>query len=72
MIKAKETYLTPREQVILNLVGNGCSNKQIADCLFISIETVKNHLKNIYQKLDASNRIEALVKANMMHYHANV
>lgn len=58
--------LTQRESMILKLVAKGCSNKQIAGSLFISTDTVKNHLKNVYRKLGASNRIEALRKAEMI------
>ncbi len=59
-----ENYLTSREREILKLVAEGCSNKQIADKLFISIETAKKHLKNIFQKLDAKNKIQAMNKWN--------
>ena len=57
--------LTKRETLILKFVAKGCSNKEIAGYLFISIETVKKHLKNCYQKLDAHNKIEALLKAGL-------
>ena len=58
--------LTAREIIILKLVSKGCTNKQIADRLFISTETVKKHLQNTYKKLGANNRIEALHKAQMI------
>ena len=58
--------LTKREKLVLKLVGMGCSNKQIADRLFISSETVKKHLKNAYKKLGACNKIEALRKAKII------
>lgn len=51
--------LTAREFEILDLVKKGALNKEIAVQLFISIETVKKHLKNIYSKLNVRNRIEA-------------
>ncbi|WP_124726362.1 response regulator [Staphylospora marina] len=50
--------LTPREQEILGLVSRGMSNRQIAESLCISEHTVKNHLKNIMQKLHLKNRVE--------------
>jgi LuxR family transcriptional regulator, maltose regulon positive regulatory protein len=58
--------LTPREKIIIILVAKGCSNKQIAERLFISVDTVKNHLKNVYRKLGACNRIDALHKAQLI------
>ncbi|WP_044642530.1 response regulator [Risungbinella massiliensis] len=55
---AKNNTLTPREQEILALVAKGWSNKEIATHLIISEHTVKNHLKNIMQKLHLSNRVQ--------------
>ncbi|WP_395377354.1 response regulator transcription factor [Marinicella sp. W31] len=55
--------LRPRELEILEAIAAGHSNQQIADRLFISINTVKTHLKNLYQKLDAERRTQALQKA---------
>ena len=51
--------LTPREQEILSLIGQGLTNQQIADLLVIEVGTVKNHVHSILQKLDASSRHEA-------------
>ncbi len=51
--------LTPREREILELIGQGLTNQQIADQLVIEVGTVKNHVHNILQKLDASNRHDA-------------
>ena len=51
--------LTPREQQILLAVGRGQSNKVIARDLFVTEQTVKFHLTNIYRKLRLSNRTEA-------------
>jgi two-component system, NarL family, nitrate/nitrite response regulator NarL len=50
--------LTPREKEILQLVSKGLTNKQIADYLFISENTVKNHIKNLLQKLNLENRVQ--------------
>lgn len=52
--------LSQRENEILTLITEGKSNKEIAECLFISVNTVKYHIKNIYQKMDISSRREAL------------
>lgn len=54
--------LTRRETELLELLCSGKSNQQLADALFVSINTVKTHLKNLYLKLDVSNRAEAIVK----------
>jgi DNA-binding NarL/FixJ family response regulator len=51
--------LTPREQEILDLIGQGLTNQQIAERLIIEVGTVKNHVHSILQKLDASSRHEA-------------
>lgn len=51
--------LTAREQEILELVGQGLTNQQIAERLVIEVGTVKNHVHSILQKLDASSRHEA-------------
>jgi len=55
--------LTPSEIKIMALLGKGKSNKEIANELKCSVKTVKNHLNSIFQKLDVSNRTEAVVKA---------
>jgi two-component system, NarL family, nitrate/nitrite response regulator NarL len=50
--------LTPREQEILRCVASGETNRQIAERLFISENTVKNHIKNILEKLLLENRVQ--------------
>ena len=55
--------LTAREKDILKLVASGKSNKEIADELVLSIHTVKNHLKNILQKLCVEDRTQAAILA---------
>lgn len=52
--------LTRREKRVLKLVARGWSNQRIAQAQFISINTVKYHLKNIYLKLDVHKRTEAV------------
>lgn len=54
--------LTSREQEILELLSKGWTNNSIARKMDISINTVKYHLKKIFVKLNAKNRIEALNK----------
>jgi two-component system nitrate/nitrite response regulator NarL len=55
--------LTRREKEVLGLVVEGASNKDIADALIISESTVKNHLRNILEKLHVQNRVQAAVVA---------
>lgn len=51
--------LSLREQEVLELVAEGCTNRQIAAKLFISESTVRSHLHNILDKLDLNNRVQA-------------
>ena len=58
----KEKFsLTGREKELLVLLLKGKSNKEISDLLYVSTETVKTHLQNIYRKLGVKNRMEAAV-----------
>lgn len=59
----KTNILTCREIEIIKLISLGRSNKKIADTLFLSELTVKTHLKNIFKKLNVSNRTEAALFA---------
>ena len=51
--------LTPREQQVLQCIEKGCTNQEIAAQLLVEIGTVKNHVHNILEKLNVSNRAEA-------------
>ena len=55
--------LTKQELCVLELVAKGMVNKEIAEELNISIATTKAHLESIYKKLNAHNRVQAVVKA---------
>ncbi len=55
--------LTARELEVLKLVARGMSNKDVADQLFISENTVKNHVRNILEKLHLHSRMEAVMYA---------
>jgi len=58
----QEENLSRREQEILDLLVKGYRYKEIADALSISFETVRSHLKNIYDKMHVHSRTEAVVK----------
>lgn len=60
---ADNDILTGRENEILICIIKGYSNKEIADKLFVSENTVKKHLNNIYSKLGVSRRTQAISKA---------
>ena len=60
---ADNTELTARETEILALIAEGKSNKEIAAELFISVNTVKVHVSNIFQKIEVSSRTEATLYA---------
>jgi DNA-binding NarL/FixJ family response regulator len=60
---AVDDSLTPAEVSVLRLIANGNANKQIADQLSISEETVKSRVKNILSKLDANDRTHAVTIA---------
>jgi DNA-binding NarL/FixJ family response regulator len=55
--------LTEREMEVLRLVAKGMNNREIAKQLFISENTVKNHVRNILDKLQLHSRMEAVVYA---------
>lgn len=62
-MSGEENPLSKREQEILTLVARGLSNQEIAKELVISQNTVKVHLRNIFAKLEAASRTDAVVKA---------
>jgi LuxR family maltose regulon positive regulatory protein len=58
--------LTEREREILVFLGNGVSNREMANRIFVSENTVKFHLKNIYSKLSVSTRLQAVAAARQI------
>lgn len=56
----KRVELTPREQEILRQLVKGLTNKEISSATNLAVDTVKTHLRNIYQKLQVKNRTQAI------------
>ena len=63
VVESNEEGLTKREMEVLKLIAEGLYNKEIADRLTISEKTVKNHVSNIFRKIDVSDRTQAAVYA---------
>jgi LuxR family maltose regulon positive regulatory protein len=61
------SLLTSRELEILRLIAAGMRNQEIATQLFISTATVKRHIANIYNKLEATHRTDALKRASALN-----
>jgi DNA-binding NarL/FixJ family response regulator len=55
--------LSARESELLPLLAEGLKNNEIAEALYLSVNTVKTHLKDLYRKLGASNRAQAVAAA---------
>jgi DNA-binding NarL/FixJ family response regulator len=58
--------LSRREQEMLEQLSKGYRYKEIADKLFISLETVRTHIRNVYEKLQVNSRVEALKKTGLL------
>jgi RNA polymerase sigma factor (sigma-70 family) len=59
---SKLSTLTDREREVLNLLAEGLTNKEIAEKLFVTTNTVKRHLKAIFEKLEVHTRSAATAK----------
>ncbi|MEM7050103.1 MAG: response regulator transcription factor [Acidobacteriota bacterium] len=60
--------LTPREMEVLELIADGLSNKEIAARLYLSPFTIKNHVHRVLEKLEATDRAEAVRKAQLKRW----
>ncbi|MEP0984225.1 LuxR C-terminal-related transcriptional regulator [Ekhidna sp.] len=60
---ADKLGLSKREIEVLELLANGYSNQEVADKLFVSLNTAKTHISNIYSKLNVKRRTQAVQKA---------
>jgi ATP/maltotriose-dependent transcriptional regulator MalT len=58
--RLRELGVTPREREILELIANGMSNREIAEKLFVSENTVKTHSSRLFEKLGAKRRTQAV------------
>lgn len=58
-----EAALTERETEVLALLAQGCSNREIGNELYLSVDTVKTHVRNVFTKLDVHNRTQAALVA---------
>ena len=59
--------LSVREIEVLRVLSAGLSNREMASHLYIAVETVKNHLKSIYGKLQVNSRTKAVYRAKVLH-----
>ena len=60
--------LSDREKEMLIFLANGVSNKEMAQKMFVSENTVKFHLKNVYSKLGVANRLQAINMARQLGF----
>lgn len=60
--------LTPREARILELVGAGCSNREVGALLHVSVKDIEYHVGNLLRKLEGRNRTEAVSRAYVLGY----
>ncbi|MFF8513470.1 response regulator [Streptomyces sp. NPDC015492] len=63
------TALSERERAVLELIGEGLTNRQIAQRLYLSEKTVKNHISRLLGKLGVERRVQAAVIAAQVHVH---
>ena len=61
--QGEDYHLSEREKQVLQLLVNGYSYKMIASEMFIAIDTVRSHIKKIYEKLHVNSKSEAVAKA---------
>ncbi|KAA1397481.1 response regulator [Aeromicrobium ginsengisoli] len=61
--RVRRWSLTEREEEVLRLVAQGASNLEIAETLFITVETVKTHVSNVLAKLGVRDRLQAVIEA---------
>ncbi len=62
----KQLSISKREYEVLELIANGMSNQEIADKLFVSLNTIKTHSSRLFEKLEVSRRTQAVEKAKSL------
>ncbi len=62
----EELNLSPREMEVLELIAKGMSNAEIAEKLFVSLNTIKTHSSKLYEKLEVKRRTQAVEKARQL------
>jgi two-component system, NarL family, response regulator LiaR len=67
-IEIKRRGVSPRELEVLELIARGLSNQEIADGLFVSLNTIKTHTSNIFLKLEVKRRTQAIQKAKELQF----
>ena len=66
-VEAARLGLSGREAEVLHLMAEGLSNQEIADRLFVSLNTVKTHCSRIFEKMDVRRRTQAIEKAKRLN-----
>ena len=61
--ESRDELLTPRERLLLSLIQQGKTNRQIADALLVKQKTIKNYANRLFKKINVSNRVEAALWA---------
>ena len=65
-VSASEIGISSREEEVLRLIAAGHSNQEIADKLFLSLNTIKKHTSTLFRKLEAERRTQAIEKARQI------
>ncbi len=66
--RGRDNFLSTRELECLEWIARGHSNRQIADVLGLSVDTVKEHIQGLFQKLNVGSRAQAVSRAHMLSY----
>lgn len=67
-VRLEDRPVTRKEKQILELLGNGYSNAQIGDCLYVSRRTIESHMRNLFLKSKVNNRTSLLLWATAQNF----